>query len=451
MYDPSDASAPMLPPGWERGIDPASGVTYYCNPTANITQWEFPEFPEGSTPLSVVPPEPEPVAEEVTLAAHGEAPPFFEDAPAAPPGPGVVNADPEAAQAALGALLDAEGEAELQLAVAAAEPFASTFPAVAEALAALRETSEQPPDEPPTEPPTELPPEPPPEPRAEPPPEPTSEPPTSELPTSEPPAAAQEVELFAASFPPPDAPRGPVEAEVAAQPPMPHPPEPPAAQPQVATAELEVVPIDSATQTTLPADVVETSAQTAPPPLAEAEVQADGAPLCDIACLTDTPEVCATAVQTEPHEDKAEKDAGALREMRAQFQRVRRRCEGLEMRLDGEAGVMLKAFRRHQTHLARVGAAHDALRERARQGRSTFSQRAVRAAGRTWLRLCWQAWRTQAAHARGQPQPEPPPMPPAPPRPAIVKLERPQLYKMSYEALIDKVLALQEACSPPPP
>ena len=232
-----------------------------------------------------------------------------------------------------------------------------------------------------------------------------------------------------------------------AQFPTPHPPEapPPAAQPQAAPAELEVVPLDSATQTISPVDVAETSSQTAAPPLAEAEAQVGGAPLCDIACLTDAPEVSAAAVQTEPQQDREEKDAGALREMRAQFQRVRRRCEGLETRLDGEAGVMLKAFRRHQTHLARVSAAHDALRERARRGRDTFAQRAARAAGREWLRLCLHAWRMQAKHARAQPEPPPPPPPPPPARPAIVKLERPELYRMSYEALIDKVLELQEA------
>ena len=32
----------LLPPGWQRGLDPASGIVYYCNPTASITQWEHP-------------------------------------------------------------------------------------------------------------------------------------------------------------------------------------------------------------------------------------------------------------------------------------------------------------------------------------------------------------------------------------------------------------------------
>ena len=32
----------MLPPGWQSGIDPVTGVLYYCNPAASITQWEHP-------------------------------------------------------------------------------------------------------------------------------------------------------------------------------------------------------------------------------------------------------------------------------------------------------------------------------------------------------------------------------------------------------------------------
>ena len=38
---PASASR-QLPAGWESGVDPASGVTYYCNPARGVTQWEFP-------------------------------------------------------------------------------------------------------------------------------------------------------------------------------------------------------------------------------------------------------------------------------------------------------------------------------------------------------------------------------------------------------------------------
>ena len=56
----------LLPPGWQRGLDPASGVVYYCNPTASITQWEHPAasapaptaaVPSETQPLEVQPPE----------------------------------------------------------------------------------------------------------------------------------------------------------------------------------------------------------------------------------------------------------------------------------------------------------------------------------------------------------------------------------------------------------
>jgi hypothetical protein len=33
---------PALPPGWQSGVDPSTGVTYYCNPSTNTTQWERP-------------------------------------------------------------------------------------------------------------------------------------------------------------------------------------------------------------------------------------------------------------------------------------------------------------------------------------------------------------------------------------------------------------------------
>ena len=34
--------AGALPPGWQSGVDPSTGVTYYCNPSTNTTQWERP-------------------------------------------------------------------------------------------------------------------------------------------------------------------------------------------------------------------------------------------------------------------------------------------------------------------------------------------------------------------------------------------------------------------------
>ena len=47
----------LLPPGWQRGLDPASGVVYYCNPTASITQWEHPAASPPAGPTATIPSE----------------------------------------------------------------------------------------------------------------------------------------------------------------------------------------------------------------------------------------------------------------------------------------------------------------------------------------------------------------------------------------------------------
>jgi len=39
---PPAAAAGALPAGWQSGIDPKSGVVYYCNPSLNVTQWAHP-------------------------------------------------------------------------------------------------------------------------------------------------------------------------------------------------------------------------------------------------------------------------------------------------------------------------------------------------------------------------------------------------------------------------
>ena len=46
---PKQPKRALLPPGWHSRIDPASGYAYYCNPSANTTQWER---PKTSAPLS---------------------------------------------------------------------------------------------------------------------------------------------------------------------------------------------------------------------------------------------------------------------------------------------------------------------------------------------------------------------------------------------------------------
>ena len=51
----------LLPPGWQRGLDPASGVVYYYNPTASITQWEHPAAPTAAVPRETQPLETQPL------------------------------------------------------------------------------------------------------------------------------------------------------------------------------------------------------------------------------------------------------------------------------------------------------------------------------------------------------------------------------------------------------
>ena len=214
----------------------------------------------------------------------------------------------------------------------------------------------------------------------------------------------------------------------------------------------------------LPPSVAEGHArptQTVPHVLADAEAQAS-APSCEVASGTEAAACHSAAVQTEEvegaegAEGAEEEHTAALCQMRAQFVNVRRRCEGLELRLDGEAGVMLKAFRRHQHSLKALSRRHGALAEHARRGRATLALLALRAAQQGRLALCWHAWRIHASHACAQrsapsppaPAPAPAPAPvsePAPAPPAAPRIERQELYRMSYEALIDKVLELQES------
>lgn len=46
-----------LPPGWEMGVDPATGVVYYCNASLNVTQWEHPLSEPFYHPAELEPPQ----------------------------------------------------------------------------------------------------------------------------------------------------------------------------------------------------------------------------------------------------------------------------------------------------------------------------------------------------------------------------------------------------------
>ena len=114
------ASGVVLPEGWAACIDPTHNVEYYFDLVNNCAQWEFPQAPATRAGGAV--PAPTSDAGQHEAAAAGHAP---------------TAAEAAGAQAALGALLDADGQEELQQAAAAAAPYAKAFPAVAEALAAM--------------------------------------------------------------------------------------------------------------------------------------------------------------------------------------------------------------------------------------------------------------------------------------------------------------------------
>ena len=226
---------------------------------------------------------------------------------------------------------------------------------------------------------------------------------------------------------------------------------------------------EAATRTATLCSMGERLTQTVPRALADSEVQ----PFAPLRKAGSGPgaAVCRSAVvQTEaaaPTEEVEEEHAAAMRQMKKQFVGVRRRCEALELRLGGEAGVMLSAFRRHQHHLQGLSRRHGALAEHARRGRAVLVVRALRSAQQGQLAVCWHTWRIFTAHARALHFEAPPPAPSlvtpaplatptpalapapvlasAPPMPsAMARMERHELYRMSYEALIDKVLELQE-------
>ena len=137
------ASGVALPEGWAACIDPTHNVEYYFDLVNNCAQWEFPQAPAtragGAVPAPTsdaanVPDAPEPAAVAAPVASDLREAGQHEAAAA---GQAPTAAEAAGAQAALGALLDADGQEELQRAAAAAAPYAKAFPAVAEALAAM--------------------------------------------------------------------------------------------------------------------------------------------------------------------------------------------------------------------------------------------------------------------------------------------------------------------------
>ena len=109
---------------------------------------------------------------------------------------------------------------------------------------------------------------------------------------------------------------------------------------------------------------------------------------------------------------------------------------------------MLRAYRAHKTRLASMQVERDAVRERLVSCRQWLTARLATASAHALLQRCWLGWRLaikssplnsgdNGASGEAAPQvalPATHPPPPLPPR-----LTRKELYRMSYEALIDQV------------
>ena len=135
------------------------------------------------------------------------------------------------------------------------------------------------------------------------------------------------------------------------------------------------------------------------------------------------------------------------RDRRADLPRARR------TRLDGEAGVMLRAYRAHKVRLADMQLERDAARERLVTSRQWLTTRLASANAHALLQRCWLGWRLSVARvaqrlasassaqgSTGVPIETPLPAAPSPPpAPLPPRLSRKDLYRMSYEALIDQV------------
>ncbi|KAL1524085.1 hypothetical protein AB1Y20_018995 [Prymnesium parvum] len=177
---------------------------------------------------------------------------------------------------------------------------------------------------------------------------------------------------------------------------------------------------------------------------------------------------CSAAAQTEwADEDDAMEEAAALRE---RYDALRKQYWQLETRLDGEGAVLLRAFRTHKQQMATLQAECEAARRGHSNCREWLALRVAQASSRALLERCLAAWRWAVADVRNQaaalkeeapkveaPKEEAPKV--EAPKPKVeapkkatqhvfaklpAKKSRKDLYRMSYEALIDQVLELQD-------
>jgi hypothetical protein len=158
-------------------------------------------------------------------------------------------------------------------------------------------------------------------------------------------------------------------------------------------------------------------------------------------------------------------DDALITTLREQLSRVRRRCEALEQRLDGEGAVLLATHKRQQQQIVVVTQAHEHMAFHAAQVRAILAAKLASNGRHAHMRLVLHGWRLEACNAiatraavaeerarseaeaaraaaergYGASSAQMPTLPELPPLD-----DRKQLYRSSYEALIDRVLELQE-------
>jgi len=146
----------------------------------------------------------------------------------------------------------------------------------------------------------------------------------------------------------------------------------------------------------------------------------------------------------------ADRARDELVELRIRFAYLRRRCAGLEARLETEGTVLLAAARRRDAQLEAATASFEESLAAVIASRDAIAARVVNVRDKEVLRLMVRAWRNLVAASQVQATAKastPTLAMEAPPRPPLAlpqRNSRRDLYRMSYEALIDSVLEWQE-------
>ena len=384
VAQPAEDAPPPLPEGWVARVDSTHGVEYYFDLVNQCSQWEWPTQPAvvvdaiggGDTSLGT----PGPAAKAEPEPAPATAAP--EPAPAPVPAAPAPDLFAEAPPVAVAPLPEEAVET-------AAEKAAIATAALGVCIeAALTMGEQQPPPHAPG--PVDLA-----EPAAprlgSPPPLPPPAPPPA--PPAAPPAPAMLVPplgLAGLGAPP--------------SPTLPSPP--PAAAPRPKASSLAPSTVASSVPSPAPSSVASPrvsqpmsprAAAIAPPAAAASTL----APPLEPAPVPPAPSAAvappAGAAAHEAAIAAGERERSALREtiaeLRAQLSSVRRRCAGLETRLDNEGTVLLDAFRRHKRQLEAAICRHDRLVQHAAGGRDWLAGRLARELERGRTRVVWAAWR----------------------------------------------------------